>query len=112
MEQSLQDLSSYRVEVSGWDAAETFFSEKTVLCWNAGGQEVPLRSRVLPEMVIFVRILQPVGSEENFPVPYVVTKSVPVEIDGRITLAITRLHPKPSYRQLPAHIDGPRANCA
>lgn len=112
MAQLARQSSSYRVEVSGWDVAEAFFSEKTVLCWSAGGQEIPLRSRLREGMLIFVRLLEPFGSEENFPVTYVVAKNLPVEIEGRVTVAITKLHPKPSYRQSAAIVDDSRANCA
>jgi len=106
-----QQSSSYRVEASGWDTAAAFFSEKTVLYWSPGGQEISLRSRMQPGMVIFVRLLQPFGGEENFPVPYVVTKNLPVEIDGRTTVAITRLHPKPSHRQSAPTLGDSSANC-
>ena len=112
MAQLAQQLSSYRVEVSGWDAAEAFFSEKTVLYWSAGGQEISLRSRVREGMVIFVRLLEPFGREENFPVSYVVAKNLPVEIEGGVTVAIRKLHPKPSYRQSAAIVDDSRTNCA
>lgn len=112
MAQLAPHSSSYRVEVSGWDMAEAFFSEKTVLYWSAAGQEIALRSRLREGMVIFVRLLGPFAGEEGFPVPYVVAKSLPVEIDGRVTVAITQLHPKPSYKQSAAIVDDSRANCA
>jgi hypothetical protein len=103
--------SNYRVEVSGWDAAETFFLEKTTLYWNTSGQEISLRSRLREGTVVFIRLLQPFETEENFPVPYVVSKNLPVEIDGRSTVAISRLHPKPSYKQTAA-LEEARLNCA
>lgn len=90
--------TNYRVEVSGWDASEAFFLEKTVLYWNSSKQEVPLRSRLREGAVVFVRLLQPFESDENFPVPYLVSKNLPIEIDGRVTVEISRRHPKPSYR--------------
>jgi hypothetical protein len=31
---------TYRVEVSGWDAKENFFVEKTTLEWKPEGQEI------------------------------------------------------------------------
>jgi hypothetical protein len=93
MGQIAQHSSNDRVEVSGWDAAEAFFSEKTVLYWSAAGQEIPLRSRLREGMVIFIRLLEPFGVEENFPVPYVVAKNVGVEIEDRLTVAIRKLHP-------------------
>lgn len=112
MTQLNQRSPTYRVEVSGWDAAQAFFSENTVLYWSAGGHELALRSRLREGAVIFVRLLQPFGTEENFPVPYVVTKNLPMAFDDRTTVAITKFHPKPSYRQSAAKLDDARANCA
>jgi hypothetical protein len=92
--------SNYRVEVSGWDAMETFFLEKTVLYWDAAGHQLSLRARMREGTVVFVQLLQPFENEENFPVPYVVAKNLPVEMDGRVSVSISRLHPKPSFRQV------------
>ena len=111
MNQLTQQAANYRVEVSGWDAAEAFFLEKTVLYWNTSGQEISLRSHLREGTVVFVRLLQSFESEENFPVPYVVSKNLPVEIDGRSSVAICRLHPKPSYKQAAA-LQGTKENCA
>lgn len=96
---SQQPSSSHRVEVSGWDATQAFFLEKTTLHWDAAGQEISLRTRLREGTVIFIRLLQLSESEENFPVPYVVSRNLPVEIDSRIAVSITRLHPTPAYRQ-------------
>ena len=112
MVQPAQQSPSYRVEVSGWDATQTFFVEKTVLHWTAAGQELPLRSRLGDSAVVFVRLLQPLDSDENFPIAYVVEKSLSLEIDGRVTVSIARLHPKPSHRQAARISENPKANCA
>lgn len=93
------EAANYRVEVSGWDASESFFIEKTMLYWNRSSQEISLRSRLREGAVVFVRLLQPFESEENFPVAYVVARNLPVEIDGRSTVAISRRHPEPPYRR-------------
>jgi hypothetical protein len=110
--ESAQKPSNYLVEVSGWDATEAFFFEKTVLYWNTEGQEISLRSRLREGSVVFVRLLQPYASEENFPVPYVVARNLPVEIDGRCTASISRLHPKPSFRQTSPSTDLELVKCA
>ena len=112
MVQPAQQSSSYRVEVSAWDATLTFFVEKTVLHWTAARQELLLRSRLGDGAVVFVRLLQPLDSDENFPIAYVVEKSLSLEIDGRITVSIARLHPKPSHRQAARISENPKANCA
>jgi hypothetical protein len=109
---SRQPSSSYRVEVSGWDATQAFFLENATLHWTAVGQEIALRARLREGKVIFVRLLQPFEPEENFPIPYVVSKNLPVEIDGRSTVAITRLHPTPSYRKSIVPISASRAHYA
>jgi hypothetical protein len=111
MAQLNQQSPGYRVEVSGWDAAEAFFSEKTALYWSDGGHETALRSRLREGVVIFVRLLQPFGTDENFPVPYVVTRNLPVGFDDCTTVAIAKLHPKSSYSQSAAKLDDIRANC-
>jgi hypothetical protein len=94
-----QQPSNYRVEVSGWDAFENFFLERTVLYWQDASQQICLRARLREGAVVFVRLVQPFDSEENFPVPYVVAKNLPLEMDGRASIAISRMHPTPSYRQ-------------
>lgn len=93
------DATNCRVEVSGWDARESFFVEKTVLYSDNSRQEISLRSRLQEGAVIFVRLMQPYDCEENFPAPYIVARNLPIEIDGRVTVAISQQRPKPSYRQ-------------
>lgn len=112
MDSEARELSNDRVEVSGWDAAESFFMEKTILYWNKTHQEIVLRPRLREGTMVFVRLTQPFEGEENFPVPYVVTKNLPIEIDGRTTVSIARLHPKPSYRQEVEASDARWADCA
>jgi hypothetical protein len=109
---SQEPSSSYRVEVSGWDATQSFFLEKATLHWNTGGQQIVLRARLREGNVIFVRLLQPFESEGNFPVPYVISRNLPVEMDGRVTVSVARLHPTPSYRQSTAPIPFAPGNCA
>lgn len=99
-----QPSSSCRVEVSGWDSTQSFFLEKATLHWDTNGQQISLRARLREGAVIFVRLLQSPESDENFPVPYVVSKNLPIEIDSRVTISITRMHPTPSYKQSVATI--------
>src|ERR1700693_2189963 len=45
MTHSLDLTDGYRVEVSGWDAKESFFVEKTLLDWEGEGKkEIALRN--------------------------------------------------------------------
>jgi|SRR5580704_6443400 hypothetical protein len=61
----------YRVEVSGWDAKENFFVEKTSLDWGEHeGKTVAVRV----DSVLFVRLLRPLGGGADFPVPHRVVK--------------------------------------
>ncbi len=61
----------YRVEVSGWDAKENFFVEKTSLDWKEReGKTVVLHAAVRVDSVLFVRLLRPLGGGADFPVPH------------------------------------------
>jgi hypothetical protein len=61
----------YRVEVSGWDAKENFFVEKTSLDWGEReGKTVALHVAVRVDSVLFVRLLRPLGGGADFPVPH------------------------------------------
>jgi hypothetical protein len=61
----------YRVEVSGWDAKENFFVEKTSLDWKEReGKTVALHVAVRLDSVLFVRLLRPLGGGADFPVPH------------------------------------------
>jgi len=63
--------NSYRVEVSGWDARENFFVEKTSLDWREReGKTVALHATVRLDSVLFVRLLRPLGGGADFPVPH------------------------------------------
>jgi hypothetical protein len=61
----------YRVEVSGWDAKENFFVEKTSLDWGEReGKTVARHASVRIDSVLFVRLLRPLGGGADFPVPH------------------------------------------
>lgn len=63
--------ASYRVEVSGWDARENFFVEKTSLDWrDREGKTVALHAAIRLDSVLFVRLLRPLGGGADFPVPH------------------------------------------
>jgi hypothetical protein len=65
------DEGGYRVEVSGWDANETFFVEKSRLMWSEKqGKRLALRALVRIGAVLFVRLIQPLGGGSGFPVAY------------------------------------------
>jgi hypothetical protein len=76
MERTMSDArenesNGYRVEVSGWDAEERFFVEKSTLVWSErNGKTVALKAVVRAGSVLFVRLTQPLGGGSGFPVPY------------------------------------------
>jgi hypothetical protein len=73
--------NTYRVEVSGWDAKENFFVEKTSLDWRElEGKTVALHVAVRLDSVLFVRLLRPMGGGADFPVPH---RAVRVEDHGK-----------------------------
>jgi hypothetical protein len=71
MTMTVSSGNSYRVEVSGWDARENFFVEKTSLDWREReGKTVALHAQVRLDCVLFVRLLRPLGGGADFPVPH------------------------------------------
>jgi hypothetical protein len=102
MDSSADQLNSYRVEVSGWDASESFFVEKTVLNWGRDEKkEVYLRSVLREASVVFVRLLQPLTSANNLPVAYQAQRIGPRDTEGRSRVHLAHLRPRPPYKQTP-----------
>jgi hypothetical protein len=61
----------YPVEVSGWDASESFFVEKSELKWEEdAGKQVILHRMLREGAHIFVRLIQSFSSERSHPIPY------------------------------------------
>jgi hypothetical protein len=93
--------NSYRVEISGWDAAENFFVEKTVLDWPSDEiKQVLLRSRLREGSVIFMRLLQPLNDGHNFPLAYQAVQVTPKELCGQVCVRLAQLHPRATHREL------------
>lgn len=73
--------NTHRVDVSGWDAKENSFVEKTSLDWRElEGKTVALRATVRLDSVLFVRLLRPLDGGADFPVPH---RAVRVEDTGK-----------------------------
>ena len=71
MDLPTDELNCYCVEVSGWDARENFFVEKTSLDWaREGRKEVSLNSPLRSGCVVFVRLIQSTARSNGFPVAY------------------------------------------
>ncbi len=94
-----QQQNSYAVEVSGWDVSEIFFVEKTNLTWAADGmKEVSLRHPVREGSVIFVRLMQPVESADNYPIACQAMKVLEQAADGRSAIQLTQLRPRAFFK--------------
>jgi hypothetical protein len=86
-------VSTYCVEVSGWDSFQTFFVEKCELEWNKEtGKHVTLLRSLRPGTMIFVRLLQPTSSDQSFPVPY---RAEPTGVvsDEQHQFRVSQVHP-------------------
>ena len=99
MEFQMDTTNGYRVEVSGWDASETFFVEKTLLEWEGQGKkEIALRSRVREGSVIFVRLLQPITTGTTFPIAYQTKFVSAKDANGQTRVGLEQLRPRPTYK--------------
>jgi hypothetical protein len=93
--------NSYRVEISGWDAGENFFVEKTVLDWPSDEiKQVLLRSPLREGSVIFMRLLQPLNDGHNFPLAYQAVQVAPRDLHGQVRVRLAQLHPRATHREL------------
>jgi|SRR5271170_1195623 len=100
MDSQTEVAKCYRVEVSGWDALETFFVEKTSLEWGHGTQmEIRLRSTLSEGCVVFVRLLQPLDDGSNFPVAYRTLKVMAKDADGWTRIFLAQMRPRASYKE-------------
>jgi len=93
MECQSDRLNSYRVEVSGWDASDNFFVEKTLFSWVGAEKEISIRRAPRKDSVVFVRLLQPFACG-NFPIPYRVNRIGPRDADGKSKVYLARLRPR------------------
>jgi hypothetical protein len=92
--------SAYRVEVSGWDACEKFFVEKSLLEWSVGEKkEVFLRSALHEGCVVFVRLLHPHINGANFLVAYRAEGVTARDPSGNLRVRLAQLPPRASFRE-------------
>ena len=93
MECQSHELSSYRVEVSGWDASDSFFVEKTLFSWVGEEKEISIRCALRLGSVLFVRLLQPLVSDSNIPIAYRVSRIGRQDADGKSKVYLAQLRP-------------------
>ena len=99
LDQEMAGINSYRVEVSGWDASDAFFVEKTTLDWSGGDEkEINLRSDLREGAVVFVRLLRQLGKVDSFPIAYRAS-SVRTGENGRTLVQLARLHPREPLKE-------------
>jgi len=99
MESQSHRSNGYPVEVSGWDASDNFFVEKTVLSWPDDDKEIRVRCTLRQASVIFVRLLQPLARNNNFPIAYQVKRIGPQDADGKSRVYLVQLHPSPGHTE-------------
>jgi hypothetical protein len=99
-------MDSSRVEVSGWDAKEDFFVEKTSFIMEAEGRmEIALRSFLREGCVVFVRALEPFATGSSFPIAYQAVDIMGMDVYGRARVGLEQLRPRTfqGYTELALH---------
>ena len=97
MDRQFEQEAGFRVEVSGWDACENFFVERTELNWRDNEKkEVLLRCALREGSLVFVRLLQPSPTGNNVPIGYEASRIGAREADGRRRVHLVQLRPRPS----------------
>lgn len=98
------ERNGYRVEVSGWDAKECFFVEKSTLEWTERtGKTVALTALVRIGSVLFVRLIRPLGGGNGFPVPYRAVKFDADHGGTRAVITLEQLQPRMAFRETAMH---------
>jgi hypothetical protein len=93
-------VSTYQVEVSGWDSCQEFFVQRCMLEWNEEtGKRITLTRSLRPRTMIFVRLLRPTSSDPSFPVPYR-TELTGVNSEGRNQFRLSQILPSTGLTKL------------
>ncbi|HTQ85969.1 MAG TPA: hypothetical protein VMI93_07140 [Candidatus Solibacter sp.] len=89
-----EQISMYRVEVSGWDLNEQFFVERTALQWGRGeSRMVLIRQKVRTGALVFVRLLENAAAPRSFPVAYRARQVVERENGALYELMLNQVWP-------------------
>ncbi len=97
----------YRVEVSGWDANEKFFVEKSTLVWSERlGKQLELNALVRVGAVLFVRLIQPLGGGSGFPVAYRAVDFGAGKQGERGLVTLEQLQPRVAFAETAPHFTG------
>jgi len=99
-----EEPKGYRVEVSGWDASEKFFVEKSMLVWTESiGKRLALKTLVRIGSVLFVRLIQAVGGGTTFPVAYRAVEFAPDDRGPGGVVTLEQLQPRMAFRETATH---------
>lgn len=112
LNQDVASINRYRVEVSGWDASDAYFVEKTTLDWIGGDdKEISLGPVMRQGTVVFVRLLQQFGTADSLPIAY---RAVAVRAgeDGRSLVQLERLRPRARFQEAVEAAGGPESKVA
>lgn len=89
-------VSVYRVEISGWDLNEQFFVERAALEWSVGEQTtVLIHRRARQGALLFVRLLENSAPARTFPVAYRVREIREREGESAYELILSQVWPAP-----------------
>lgn len=96
MDEELTDRD-YRVEVSGWDIAESFFVEKVSLeLTQAGECLVYLKHPMREGLIVFLRLIESRIDFPALPIAYQVTEVSPAETGDANRVSLRKLRHRPS----------------
>jgi hypothetical protein len=108
----MADINRYRVEVSGWDASDAYFVEKTTLDWMGGDdKEISLRPAMREGAIVFVRLLQQFGKADSLPIAYRAS-GIRTDDSGRTLIRLERLHPRTPLKEHSDAADGSHSKVA
>jgi hypothetical protein len=89
-------ISVYRVEISGWDLDEQFFVERAALEWRVGEQKtVLIQRRARQGALLFIRLLENSSPSRPFPVAYRVREVREREAGKLYELILSQVWPAP-----------------
>lgn len=96
--------SDYRVEVSGWDLAESFFVEKVTLELTQSGERVVhLKHPLRTGLIVFLRLIESRINFPTLPVAYEVLEIGPGDNDGVNRVSLKKLrHRRTDDSEAPA----------
>ena len=90
----------YCVEVSGWDASDSFFVEKTMLDWGGDEtKEIKLRRALREGCIVFLRLLHSMDGASKFPIACHAVKVASIDSSGVAVVRLLQLHPRPALNE-------------